>query len=241
MFSKLDKLISGSGEGPTKVAKLGIYNCYQIDEVLTTSFSWFPTLDLLILDNNKLTDEFLFTCYQLCEIRGIPSSIKHLSANGCTSLISQSLSLLSSEKLHEGGDTDFFFPGSGIPTWCHNCCKGSSLSFWFRKRFPLVALCLGYGAYSWAASGAYSQGDAGLFIIQMHVNSHKIKSKFLLNSGDRFAEHVYLFDLQNAFPSLQPDGEAMQEYIKNGWNHVEFQFQGFVPDARMDWSLCIQA
>ncbi|KAI4357457.1 hypothetical protein L6164_001405 [Bauhinia variegata] len=282
MFSKLDKLTSESGEGPSKVAKLGIYNCYQIDEVVTTSFSWFRTLEVLILDNNKLTDKFLLTllhwfpnlteldltandftilpeiinhcvflrrlvldrCYQLSEIRGIPSGVKHLSAKGCTSLISQSLSLLSSEKLHEGGGTDFIFPGSRIPTWFHHCCKGLSLSFWFRKRFPLVALCLGYGAYSWAAPGfyswtaseadsrtvseAYSRGDAGLFIIQMHVNSHKIKSKFLLNSGDRSAEHVYLFDLQNAFPSLQPDGEAMQEYIKDGWNHVEFQFQGFV-------------
>ncbi|KAI4357459.1 hypothetical protein L6164_001407 [Bauhinia variegata] len=262
MFSKLDKLISGSFEGPSKVSRLGVYNCYQIEEVLTTSFSWFPTLEVLILDDNKLTDEFLFTrlhwflnlteldltandftvlpeiinhfvslrrlvldrCYQLCEIRGIPSSIKHLSAKGCTSLISQSLSLLSNEKLHEGGGTDFIFPESRIPTWFHHCCKGSSLSFWFRKRFPLVALCLSYGAYS---------SYVGLFTIQMHVNSHKIESKFLFNFMDRFAEHVYLFDLQNAFPSLQPVGEAMQECIKDGWNHVKFQFQGIVP--KLEW------
>ncbi|KAI4357465.1 hypothetical protein L6164_001413 [Bauhinia variegata] len=132
----------------------------------------------------------------------------------------QSLSLLSNEKLHESGGTNFTVPGSGIPNWFHYHCKGSSICFWFRKKFPMIALCIVYSAHLLS--------HLIFFTIKLYVNGHEIESKSFLNSGHGIKENVHLFDFQNTLQSLSSDNEAMKEYIKDGWNHAELKLKGYV-------------
>ncbi|XP_020223698.1 TMV resistance protein N isoform X3 [Cajanus cajan] len=56
---------------------------------------------------------------------------------------SRSLDLFMSKKeLHEaGGCKEFCLPGTRIPEWFEHCTNGSSISFWFRNKFPAISVC----------------------------------------------------------------------------------------------------
>ncbi|KAI4313326.1 hypothetical protein L6164_026313 [Bauhinia variegata] len=201
---------------------------FLTDEFLSTRLPWFPNLTELDLTANDFTvlpecvNQYrclrklvLNRCSMLREISGIPSSIKHLSAKDCFSLSSQSKSILQSHELHEGGGTFFLLPGS-IPDWFHHYCRGSSLSFWFRKKFPLIALSLVL-LRDWPYYG--------IVLVKVHVNGQEIECQTIPNFGYILRDHICLFDLKNIFESLWSQADAMQGRIKNGWNHVEIKVQ----------------
>ncbi|XP_020223697.1 TMV resistance protein N isoform X2 [Cajanus cajan] len=86
-------------------------------------------LDLTLLP--KWTQEFhclrklhLYGCNNLQNIKGIPANIEVLM------------------ELHEaGGCKEFCLPGTRIPEWFEHCTNGSSISFWFRNKFPAISVC----------------------------------------------------------------------------------------------------
>ncbi|KAI4357462.1 hypothetical protein L6164_001410 [Bauhinia variegata] len=169
--------------------------------ILPASINQCCSLRRLVLDR----------CYQLREINGIPSCVKDLSALNCISLTPQSRSLLSCKKLHEGGGTRFTFPGSRIPNWFNYNCRGSSLCFWFRKKFPLIALCLVFENLE----PLFRKEDD----IHVRVNGRLIKCIDFPYLKGKWADiHVNLFGLQE---SLLSDDEAVEECINNRWKHVE--------------------
>ncbi|WJX71523.1 hypothetical protein P8452_55507 [Trifolium repens] len=75
--------------------------------------------------------------------RWMPPCLKTLSALNCKSLTSPCKSKLLNQELHEAGNTWFRLPWANIPKWFdHQCLAGSSISFWFRNKFPAIALCV---------------------------------------------------------------------------------------------------
>lgn len=59
-------------------------------------------------------------------------------------------------------------PGARIPEWFDHCDKGGSISFWFRNKFPAVALCTVMGLGN---------------ILHFDV---KIDPEFIINGNKRF-------------------------------------------------------
>ena len=86
------------------------------------------------------------------------------------------------------------------------------MSFWFRKKFPAIALCFVFG-------GLDKEPRKFRFKFHVFING---KPSFYSNEGNSFkmlADHIFLFDLQTEveLPSHQLD----QVVFENEWNHVE--------------------
>lgn len=126
------------------------------DECLPILLRLFANVTYLYLSGNnfKILPEclkecrFLWSlqlneCKSLQEIRGIPPTLKNMSALRCGSLNSSSRSMLVNQQLHEGGETKFCFPSSRtetIPKWFEHQSKQPTISFWYRNNFPSIAL-----------------------------------------------------------------------------------------------------
>ncbi|KAI4334706.1 hypothetical protein L6164_013420 [Bauhinia variegata] len=183
---------------------------------------WFYEDILHVLEENMGTDMIEFIMLELPKdeevletITGIPTSIKDLSAMGCRRLTSLSSRRLLSQKLHEDGGTYFILPGSWIPEWFHHHWHGSSLSFWFREKFPSIALFAVH----------HIRRDTPT--VQIRLNSHEIDfqlfGRYSEYSNSLDIEYVSLFDLDKIIQSSGTD-VAKMKYRKNGWNHVEVEF-----------------
>ncbi|XP_016205522.1 TMV resistance protein N-like isoform X3 [Arachis ipaensis] len=140
-------------------------------------------------------------CPNLKEIRGIPPNLEHFSAIGCKSWTSSCTSMLTNQELHEAGNTRFALPGSRIPAWFEHHSKGASISFWFRNKFPAIALFLAIGL---------TDKNTVFVSPDITINGKKGFPEFWTEM-----EQIFLFDLQ----MIQCDlGETLSE---NEWNHAE--------------------
>ncbi|KAL4338418.1 hypothetical protein AHAS_Ahas12G0208200 [Arachis hypogaea] len=206
----------------SKVKDLHFRSCNVSDEFLPIYFTCFPNIEMLHLGANNfttlpscikdccfLTSVYLDDCKQLQHITALPPNIKTLSARNCISLTSHSTSMLLSQEIHEVGGTHFMFPGTNIPGWFDQHKEGASLSFWFRKKFPEIALCFVFGGLD---------KEPRKFEVKFHVFING-KPSFQGNSFKMLTDHVFLFDLQKEveLPSYQLD----QVVLENEWNHVE--------------------
>ncbi|KAF7813412.1 TMV resistance protein N-like isoform X1 [Senna tora] len=133
-FSKQDEGIEkGSSIMCPKMDRLVIGHCNISDESLLLCLSWFVNVKTLNLQGSNftilpacinkcrfLTSIDLENCKRLQEIRGLPPNIEHLSAKNCTSLSSQSTSILLSELRFDphviiNGNKRFHAGGHGHP------------------------------------------------------------------------------------------------------------------------------
>ncbi|KAK7307089.1 hypothetical protein VNO77_39842 [Canavalia gladiata] len=113
--------------------------------------------------------------------------------------------------LHKTKDTCICFPLEGltIQNWLNHCCRGPSLSFWFRGEFPMISLCV-VGALD----------SCGCCVLDLFVNgSQKFLEyfKFMTIDDSIQTNHIILFNLQLEFHS-----EKL--CTVNGWNHAEISF-----------------
>ena len=116
------------------------------------------------------------------------------------------------QRLHEGGGTDFSLPGLRIPEWFDCCTTGPSLSFWFRNKFPRMAL---------AVVGALDkQGSFPLSRFHLLINGiQKLHCHFTAQSK-LVTYHIFLSDIQ----IKSYNGELESMCMEDEWNHVEILY-----------------
>ncbi|XP_057758512.1 TMV resistance protein N-like isoform X3 [Arachis stenosperma] len=90
-----------------------------------------------------LEELILDGCKNLKEIRGIPPNIQILHVPTCTSLTSSCRSMLLNQGLKHS-------------------CMGSSISFWFRNKFPAIYLCV------------IAEQSCAPFFLKMIINGHDV-------------------------------------------------------------------
>ncbi|KAF7809128.1 TMV resistance protein N-like [Senna tora] len=190
-----------------------VLSCLPKLKSLFLRCSTFTILPACISDCRFLRSLVLDDCSCLREIKGIPPNIKYLSASNCTSLTCQSQSILLSQALHKGGGKDFCLPGLRIPKWFDHSSRGPTLSFWFRNKFPSMALCV-VGVLD--KSGRFPTSRFNMLINGIQ------QFHFHLRADKMFqAEHINLLDLQLKFYK----GEIGKIYVEDGWNHVELSYR----------------
>jgi hypothetical protein len=180
-------------------------------------------------------------CLKLKEIKGIPPCLRNLSALNCHSLTSSSKSKLLNQvmiyfvficnvfhilldivkltlindlqKLHEAGDTWFRLPRAKIPEWFdHQCPAGLSISFWFRNKFPAIALCIVSPLTLYKSRHhvrVIINGNTFFYICD--DTRHKSQAKMY---------HLHLFHMK-----MEKFNDNMDKALfENKWNHAEVDF-----------------
>ncbi|KAG5007100.1 hypothetical protein JHK82_025026 [Glycine max] len=177
-------------------------------------------VDCLYLSGCNLSDEILsigltWFANSLREIRGILPNIEHFSARNCKSLTSSCRSSLLNQKLHEAGNTMFWLSGAMFPEWFDRHSQGPSNCFWFRNKFPAIALCIAIGPRP------------------IHYKHIEIVGPIVIINGieclldpenDSYlwldTDHTCLFDLQKTDFA----DKLNKEVLENEWNHVEITY-----------------
>ncbi|KAG4991510.1 hypothetical protein JHK87_024967 [Glycine soja] len=198
---------------------LYLSGCNLSDEILSIGLTWFANVKDLDLSRNNFTvlPEYISDyCQSLREIRGILPNIEHFSARNCKSLTSSCRSsLLNQQKLHEAGNTMFWLSGAMFPEWFDRHSQGPSNCFWFRNKFPAIALCIAIGPRP------------------IHYKHIEIVGPIVIINGieclldpenDSYlwldTDHTCLFDLQKTDFA----DKLNKEVLENEWNHVEITY-----------------
>ncbi|XP_039691170.1 disease resistance protein RPV1 isoform X2 [Medicago truncatula] len=159
------------------------------------------------------------------EIRGIPPNLEELSAYKCESLSSSSRRMLTSQKLHEAGGTEFYFPNGtdGIPNWFEHQIRGqSTITFWFRKKIPSITYIL-LSPEHWL----------GYPKVNIFVNGYEIEIDITLKFG--ISDHTLLFDLKleehnkrlRRIYGIKYESEMDKALLENEWIRVELELKSF--------------
>ncbi|GAU50086.1 hypothetical protein TSUD_192130 [Trifolium subterraneum] len=221
-----DKVISTVS---SNVECLSLALCELSNDFFSTGLTWFVNVKELDLSNNNFTilpeciKEYhllrklhLDSCQYLQEVRGIPPNLKIFSAQLCKSWTSTEMLL--NQELHEAGSTMFYLPGSRIPDWFEHCSTGGSISFWFRNKFPAIALCL--------LPGLMFAGSLIYPIVIINGNKCKLDSRTSQYKGAPYLsvepDHTYIFDLQK----IKFNDNLDEAILENEWNHVEIMYEG---------------
>ncbi|RDX66260.1 TMV resistance protein N, partial [Mucuna pruriens] len=212
---------------PSNVDCLRLSGCNLSDNLLSIGLTWFANVKDLDLSRNNFTVlpecisycHFLWKlhldyCHFLREIRGIPPNIQHFSARVCKSLSSSSRSTLLNQKVHEAGNTMFWLSGAIFPEWLEQHRQGPSNCFWFRNKFPAIALCIAIGPTHYK----YVEIVGPIVIIN--------GIECLLDTDHdpylwMMTDHTYLFDLQKTKVADILNKLA----IENEWKHVEITYE----------------
>ncbi|KAI4353216.1 hypothetical protein L6164_002182 [Bauhinia variegata] len=197
--------------------------CNFLDGFLPSFLGCFPNMTSLELQGSNLTilpeciqvcqhlsNLNLDNCKQLREIRAIPPKIEVLSARNCTSLMPSALNLLLDENIHSRGNTWFTLPGTRIPEWIDYYGK-TSLSFWFRNKFPdVVQFVIGrpmFGSLSFKCS--------------ISVNG-RVLDEWNHSYSELETGHTFLYNLR-----LHHDHDFEKYemvYLEDEWNQAEISF-----------------
>ncbi|XP_068503019.1 disease resistance protein RPV1-like isoform X2 [Phaseolus vulgaris] len=95
------------------------------------------------------TLKFLYVtnCKKLQEIRGLPLSINEFTAVNSPVKANSLLTLKLRQAIHSAAIRIFVLPGWEIPKLFDHSSRGNSLSFWFRKELPSLAVCAIIGVW----------------------------------------------------------------------------------------------
>ncbi|KEH24923.1 disease resistance protein (TIR-NBS-LRR class) [Medicago truncatula] len=191
-------------------------------EVLDLSGSNLTVLSKCLKECHFLQRLCLNDCKYLQEITGIPPSLKRLSALQCNSLTSSCRSMLLSQHLHEDGGTEFSLAGSArVPEWFDHQSEGPSISFWFRGRFPSIALFVA----SLSTDNRHPNSD--FLSLTAHLRTYTDGIEFDINSVDLNLviqpDHTYLYDLRQQVMELESDLEKTD--LIDEWIHAEITFK----------------
>ncbi|QHO42551.1 TMV resistance protein N [Arachis hypogaea] len=169
------------------------------------------SLDLTLLSFTKdcyfLKELILDGCENLEEIRGIPPSIEVLHAPSSTLLTSSSRSMFSNQDLHEDvNDKESWLPmpGTKVQEWFNYSRHGSSISFWFRNKFPAISLFV------------INELKKTSFEPKLTINGHEMHL-FSLFSLQK--DHILILTLGPKQTEFKD--EVNNVISKDEWNHVE--------------------
>uniref|UniRef100_K7MWS1 TIR domain-containing protein n=1 Tax=Glycine max TaxID=3847 RepID=K7MWS1_SOYBN len=215
----------------SNVQFLDLRNCNLSDDFFPIALPCFANVKELDLSGNNftvipecikecrfLTVLCLNYCERLREIRGIPPNLKYFYAEECLSLTSSCRSMLLSQELHEAGRTFFYLPGAKIPEWFDFQTSEFPISFWFRNKFPAIAIC-----HIIKRVAEFSSSRGWTF-------RPNIRTKVIINGNANLFIPVVLgsdcsclFDLRGKRVTDNLD-EAL---LENEWNHAEVTCPGF--------------
>ena len=106
----------------------------------------------------------------------------------------------------------FFLPAARIPEWFENQIRGPSISFWFRNKFPALALCLTAGPVIERGGGHIS------FDLTVIINDREnFRCSGLYFSLFIQMDHIFLIDLQK----IKFEDNMDEALSGNEWNHAE--------------------
>ncbi|KAJ7975378.1 Disease resistance-like protein [Quillaja saponaria] len=206
---------------------LNVEDCNLSDEHLLIILTSFPGLTKLKLSRNKfvtlparikellrLESLQLDFCTLLQEIQAIPQQLQFITATFCKRLTTESSTMLLRQVLHEIPKLEVQVPGREVPDWFDHRSKGGSVSFWVRRKFPVIAVCSVYGGPGGLET--YVQFEVCLLINGVRVYTYK--DSFSLESR----HHVWLHDLRAYMPPQQ--WQTLDKYLKEDWNQVEISF-----------------
>ncbi|KAG4926825.1 hypothetical protein JHK85_053311 [Glycine max] len=215
----------------SNVQFLDLRNCNLSDDFFPIALPCFANVMELNLSGNNftvipecikecrfLTTLYLNYCERLREIRGIPPNLKYFYAEECLSLTSSCRSMLLSQELHEAGRTFFYLPGAKIPEWFDFQTSEFPISFWFRNKFPAIAIChiiKRVAEFSSSRGWTFRPNIRTKVIINGNAN--------LFNSVVLGSDCTCLFDLRGERVTDNLD-EAL---LENEWNHAEVTCPGF--------------
>ncbi|CAJ2635787.1 unnamed protein product [Trifolium pratense] len=221
----LDKVTSTVS---SNVECISLAFCELSNDFFPACLTWFVNVKELDLSRNNFTilpecikechllkKLYLDYCQFLQEVRGVPPNLEIFSALWCKSWTSTDMLL--HQELHEAGSTMFYLPGSRIPDWFEHRSSRGSISFWFRNKFPAIALCLVPGSM-FATSPIYP-------IVIINGNKCKLDSRNRNEyGGDHYlqveSDHTYIFDLQK----IKFKDNLDEALLNNEWNHVEIMY-----------------
>ncbi|KEH17487.1 disease resistance protein (TIR-NBS-LRR class), putative [Medicago truncatula] len=204
-----------------------VRRCNLSDEYLSKSLMLFANVKELHLTSNHFTvipksieyckslwKLVLDDCKALQEIKGIPPCLRMLSALNCISLTSSCKSKLLNQELHEAGNTWFRLPRATFPEWFdHHCLARLSFSFWFRNKFPAIALCVV------CSSTLHDSQRPVRVVINGNTFFYTHDSKIDRSSRPDMY-HLHLFHMQ-----MENFNENMDKALsENKWNHAELDF-----------------
>ncbi|KAK2421688.1 disease resistance protein RUN1 [Trifolium repens] len=199
-------------------------------EELPDSFQNLTGLEDLSLNRESLV---LDDCKFLQVIRGIPPNLKYLYLENCDSLNSSCRSMLLNQELHEGGGTKFCLPGTElISEWFEYDYRELSISFWFRKNLPSIAIF--FTTADWIINkSSYNYKKFDISILKLIINGCEYSlgdpSDYgLRNYPSIQPDHTYLFDLK-----LQDTVKLDEVISKREWNHAKLRYE----DSKMKSNL----
>ncbi|KAG4931053.1 hypothetical protein JHK85_048624 [Glycine max] len=173
-------------------------------EAQMTSMVFRNPIDFLDLSHSNISDEFL--------LRGLPlfANVKELHLRGddftilpaCIKEL-QFLKEIYFKELHEADGYKLFrLPGPSIPEWFEHCINGSSISFWFRNKFPVISLsCVFAGLELYAG----------------------VWFTLIINGNKYLSPHIFLADLSSDLLCICDHIEELFYDLvlsENEWNHV---------------------
>ncbi|KAG5102963.1 hypothetical protein JHK84_047932 [Glycine max] len=173
-------------------------------EAQMTSMVFRNPIDFLDLSHSNISGEFL--------LRGLPlfANVKELHLRGddftilpaCIKEL-QFLKEIYFEELHEADGYKLFrLPGPSIPEWFEHCINGSSISFWFRNKFPVISLsCVFVGLELYAG----------------------VWFTLIINGNKYLSPHIFLADLSSDLLCICDHIEELFYDLvlsENEWNHV---------------------
>lgn len=192
---------------------------------LVLSGSNFTILPECLKECNFLQSLELDNCKSLQEIRGIPPNLKHVSALRCESLTYLCRWKLLNQELHEAGSTDFRWAGTErIPEWFEHQSKGPSITFWFREKFPSMAIFF--------ATKSINNKLPDSHFLSLRVNGVAWALDHRWNRTNKYhptlievkPDHTYLLDMQLQDKELNYNlDEALS---KDEWIRVEVRCDG---------------
>lgn len=104
----------------------------------------------------------------------------------------------------------FSLPGTKIPDWFTHSTSGESISFWFRRKFPVISLCLVIGQLG-------DQHMTVKFSPRVFINGNKQSLGIQKVYEFKIAtDHILLYDVR--LLKLEDNGDV--ELSENMWKHV---------------------
>ncbi|XP_027355279.1 TMV resistance protein N-like [Abrus precatorius] len=211
---------------------LNLENCGILDEDLHLVLDIFSKLQGLFLSGNdfvslpecikecaNLLELDVTGCKKLQDIPQLPSNLKIIKAENCTSLTTESSGWLWSQAMNEVRDLLIKMPETSIPDWFDHRCEDGAVSFCTRGKFPSMALAfvLGHG-------NVKTEDDRECHVeVYVRINGREVHRK---NSPSHLhcpiiEGNLLLWDLRQIF--REAEWESLGALPMHDWNDVEIQ------------------
>ncbi|KAJ7970182.1 TMV resistance protein N [Quillaja saponaria] len=223
---KDDNQLSMQSSITLQLVSLDVQLCQLSDKDVLIIVQWFPNLKNLNLSNSEfqtlpecikeliyLESLALNFCNNLREITAIPPQLQNINAIGCPSLTPESSDTILNQGLYEIDNLNILVTGGEMPKWFDHRSKGGYLSFFIRRKFPVIILCSVMEAMSY-----FFQVELSLFINGVEV--YLFQAGFSVGCKDT----IWMHDLRAHMSTQQ--WENLNIHLQHDdCNRVEISFK----------------